>query len=621
MTAAGVGPVLRRWSARGRVVAERGGTRLGQAAGDAAWDARERLGRTVLPTRALLPAGPGSAPGDVDPEALLAAVLPLPAPQRAVHSFPGASRPSLDAWAPWGPRPSDAPAIVLLPVREALSGTWSLEDAAALARGRSRVHPRAVPLHTVLLCSRAQRGEALRLLRAGGPRDPRGVQIIADEPLEGGATPPTRLTDALRLVDAVLVPRGAVPPWAAIRTAHAAGRPLLEGSTTPPLPQVVSLGRAVRLDLAREREGTDLAVPAAPKAPVASTMRTDLPSPTVQSVLETRRIVVAGHDLKFAGGVIDVLRAEGHEVRIDPWSGHARHELERSRALADWADIVHCEWSLGNLAWYSRRLPAHRRLTARTHLQEASTRFPANTRVDRVDAWVFVASHVRDQLLGDLTGRPRSVHVVPNGVADPGQDVRDASLRRPELRFTLGLVGVLPERKGLHTALDVLAALRTEDPRFRLRIRGHRPEEQDWVAARPDAREYYSAQHARIQEDPLVRDAVRWDPHGADMPAWFAGVGTVLSTSDFESFHFTLPDGAAHGCLPRSLAWAGADRLYPTTWLAPDGDGLAAAIHADVRDADTWVEGVVSAAEHVRHSFCPERTTHRLADLIVGDQA
>lgn len=609
MTAAATGPFLRRWSARGLVVADRAVARLGKTAGHAARIARGKLGRTVLPTGALLPAGDGRVPCRADDEALPAALLPLPAPRRALRALAGPVRPSLDAWAPWGPQPSDAPAVVLLPVHQAVNGTWDLAAAAVLARERAAAHPETLPPHTVLLCSRAQRGEALRLLRAGSLRDPRGVQLLSADPVKGGAAPPALLADALRLVDAVLVPQGAAPPQSAIHTAHAAGRPVLEGPTAPPLPEVVSLGRAARLDLARELGGTNLGRTA------------DAPTPTVEEVRETRRVVVAGHDLKFAGEVIEALQAEGHEVRIDPWAGHARHDHERSRALADWADVVHCEWSLGNLAWYSRRLPHHTRLTTRTHLQEASTSFPARTRVDRVDAWAFVASHVRDQVLGDLTDRPRSVQVVPNGVADPGQDVRDASLRRPELRFTLGLVGVLPERKGLHTALDVLAALRAEDPRFRLRIRGHHPEEQAWVASRPAAREYYATQHARIADDPLLQGAVQWDPHGPDMTAWYSEVGTVLSTSAFESFHFTLPDGAAHGCLPRSLAWAGADRLYPTSWLAPDAKGLAAAIGAGVGDADTWAAGVDAAARHVRQCFGPERTTRRLADLVVGARA
>ncbi len=53
------------------------------------------------------------------------------------------------------------------------------------------------------------------------------------------------------------------------------------------------------------------------------------------------------------------------------------------------------------------------------------------------------------------------------------------------------------------------------------------------------------------------------------MPEWYAGVDYVLSTSDFESFHFTVADGAAAGCVPVVLPWEGADEIYPRNWISP----------------------------------------------------
>ena len=54
------------------------------------------------------------------------------------------------------------------------------------------------------------------------------------------------------------------------------------------------------------------------------------------------------------------------------------------------------------------------------------------------------------------------------------------------------------------------------------------------------------------------------------MAEWYAKVGIVLSTSDFESFHLTIADGAASGAMPVCLNWAGADRIYPAEWLVPN---------------------------------------------------
>ena len=138
------------------------------------------------------------------------------------------------------------------------------------------------------------------------------------------------------------------------------------------------------------------------------------------------------------------------------------------------------------------------------------------------------------------------------------------------------------------------------------------------VADRPAAAAYYGEQLRRLREDPLLAEAVRWDPHGPDMGAWYAGVGVALSVSDFESFHFTLPDGAVHGCLPRSLAWAGADLLYPRDWLHPDVDALARSIRSATADARVWRAAAAEARDVVAATYAEDHVIPRLARRILG---
>ena len=429
---------------------------------------------------------------------------------------------------------------------------------------------------------------------------PGGLVVACPDPATAAGR--ARVLAALGLVDAVLAPEGTRLGPALSRVAARAGRAVIgPDRAAETWERLAAAGRAARLDSL---------TPAEAAGPTAAS------APRVRVTAEPRRVVVAGHDLKFAGALMDRLRADGHEVRVDAWRGHARHDVERSRALAAWADVVHCEWSLGNLAWYSRHLDSpHRttRLTSRLHLQEAGTAFPSRVRQDALDEWVFVAEHVRSQVLRDTRFPAARTSVVPNAVAVPptlpdGDDDR---------RFVLGLVGVLPERKGLHRGLDLLATLRRTEPRHTLRIRGHHPEEVGWMAQRPTAAAYYRAQLRRIETDPLLAGAVTWDPHGPDMPAWYARVGVALSVSDFESFHFTLPDGAAHGCLPAALAWAGADLLYPAAWLSPDVATMAEALRRATADARAWRSAVAQARVHVGHHYDTAPVTRRLTDAVI----
>lgn len=593
------GARVRRWAGRARVVGERAAATAGDVGASTLRAARGARGAATLPERTWRAA-------DVHvPDA--ATALPLPAAAALRRALTGARVPSLDAFSPLGPRTADAPAVLLVPVVGPATRGWSVEAAAELATRRCaelKTPPGVADLHTVLVTDPASRRALTAALRTAGGCLP-GVLVVAC-PDPATAAGRARVLAALGLVDAVLAPEGTRLEPALSRVAARAGRAVIgPDRAAETWERLAAAGRAARLDAL---------TPAEAAGPPAA------PAPRVRVTAEPRRVVVAGHDLKFAGALMDRLRADGHEVRVDAWRGHARHDVERSRALAAWADVVHCEWSLGNLAWYSRHLDSPRRttrLTSRLHLQEAGTTFPSRVRQDALDEWVFVAEHVRAQVLRDTRFPAARTSVVPNAVAVPptlpdGDDDR---------RFVLGLVGVLPERKGLHRALDLLATLRRVEPRHTLRIRGHHPEEVGWMAQRPTAAAYYRAQLRRIETDPMLAGAVAWDPHGPDMPAWYAQVGVALSVSDFESFHFTLPDGAAHGCLPAALAWAGADLLYPAAWLSPDVATMADALRRATADARAWRSAVAQARRDVAHTYAEEDVVPALVRRVLGGAA
>ena len=41
----------------------------------------------------------------------------------------------------------------------------------------------------------------------------------------------------------------------------------------------------------------------------------------------------------------------------------------------------------------------------------------------------------------------------------------------------------------------------------------------------------------------------------------------VLSPSDFESFHYSIAEGVASGCVPIIWPWDGAEEFYPDSWI------------------------------------------------------
>ncbi|MFO8142223.1 MAG: glycosyltransferase, partial [Marinobacter sp.] len=117
------------------------------------------------------------------------------------------------------------------------------------------------------------------------------------------------------------------------------------------------------------------------------------------------RVLVAGHDLKFFTLLQKKLEATGQfEFLTDQWQGHNKHDEVKSRALLEQADVIFCEWCLGNLKWYSHNKQPHQRLVARFHAQEARTPYLGEANWDNINHVSFVSEHTRRQALAVFDG-------------------------------------------------------------------------------------------------------------------------------------------------------------------------------------------------------------------------
>ncbi|GAA1327083.1 hypothetical protein GCM10009592_13540 [Brachybacterium rhamnosum] len=371
-----------------------------------------------------------------------------------------------------------------------------------------------------------------------------------------------------------------------VRTAHAAGYPTVEAALR------ASHAAAVRL------------LVVGPGArPVEDTAALDDPTSVPRTVL------VAGHDLKFAGALLEELESAGHTVLIDQWENHTKHDEERSKELLAQADVVFCEWGLGNAVWYSKHVGTHQRLVVRVHSQELFRPYLSRVKHARVSAYVFVGELIRRAAIESHGVPAAKATVVPNPVDTVGLDLP----KLPGSAKNLGLVGIVPRAKRLDLAVDLLETLLADDPEYRLFIKGKRPEDYPWMAQRPDEMAWYEEQYRRIAHINADHPgAVVFDPQGDDMPEWYRKIGVALSVSDFESFHYTVADGAASRSLPASLAWAGSDLLYPRSWLSPTIETMASSVRA--RETSERDERDVVAPLYARSVLAP-----RLVRTVIGD--
>jgi glycosyltransferase involved in cell wall biosynthesis len=329
------------------------------------------------------------------------------------------------------------------------------------------------------------------------------------------------------------------------------------------------------------------------------------------------RVVVASHDFKFFSRLLEQLqRLPQLEVRVDRWKTVVNHDEAVSQEMADWADVVICEWFGPNVLWYSEHKRAGQRLIARLHRFELYGAWPAQADISRIDKVVCVSPYY-GTATRERTGWPDDrITVIPNWVDDEQLD-------RPKLpgaRFHVGMIGVGESRKRVDLALDVLDEVRRHDERFRLFAKTKMPWDYPWIWRRAGEPEATDAYLRRIQTSDRLRGAVVFDRFGPDTGTWLRRVGFLLSTSDDESFHLAPAEGMASGAVPVIRDWPGAAEIYDGRWVHATPSAMAAAILEQSAEGP-WEETRRLAQAQVRAQYGLERVVTDWVALLSGDPA
>jgi glycosyltransferase involved in cell wall biosynthesis len=327
------------------------------------------------------------------------------------------------------------------------------------------------------------------------------------------------------------------------------------------------------------------------------------------------RVLVAGHDLKFFGRIVEYLSGlPGLEVRVDRWTALARHDSRESARLARWADVVICEWCGPVAVWYSRHKRRGTRLLVHLHRFELYSPYVSQVDIGAVDQVVCVSPQYA-RLTRERTGWAADKVVTIANWVDTAQ------LDRPKLdgaQYHLGLVGAVPSRKRMDLALDVIEQLRRDDDRYTLSVKTTMPWDHWWIWKKEEERDHFLTALRRIQRSPLLRDAVVFDKAGPDVPAWLRRVGFVLSTSDDESFHLAPAEGMASRAVPVIRDWPGAQTIYRPGWIHHTTGDMASAIGA--LTGAQWRESGERARQQAEEAFGLDQVCAAWRDVLTADR-
>ena len=144
-------------------------------------------------------------------------------------------------------------------------------------------------------------------------------------------------------------------------------------------------------------------------------------------------------------------------------------------------------------------------------MNERARVFPFNVETDGVDKFIFVAEHVREEAIELFNWDRESTIVIPNYV-DVGRLSQD---KLPDANKTIGIIGIVPQRKRLDRALNLIKELAEKDPSWKLIIKGKDPRNIEFMKApnRAKEMEYYSSQFERIDNEPLLKSSVSWNEY------------------------------------------------------------------------------------------------------------
>ena len=283
--------------------------------------------------------------------------------------------------------------------------------------------------------------------------------------------------------------------------------------------------------------------------------------------LECRpRLLIAGHDFKFIEPIVEKL-SPYFDVQYDKWSSHTEHNLVESTRLLGWAEVIFCEWMLGNSKWYAEHKKGHQKLIIRVHRQELGTNYADSIDFSKVDAVMAVSVLFFERILERFPNIPREkLRLIPNYI---DIDAYKAEWS-PNRIFNLAMIGILPSKKNFSESLKILKELRATDKRYQLFIYGRKPRDLAWLVRNKEEMAYFDTCDEFIAKNDLT-SAVHFRGH-QDLKKALSDdqIGFVLSLSEsmlelpgFESFHLAVVDGFASGGVSLIKRWAGCEYIFP----------------------------------------------------------
>ena len=301
-------------------------------------------------------------------------------------------------------------------------------------------------------------------------------------------------------------------------------------------------------------------------------------NPEIEVRTKRAKIAVFASFRAFIDPVIDRLKAQ-HDVRI--FEKGTEPEMV---SLLEWCDLAWFEWC-DQMVIAATKLPKTCKIICRLHSYEVFSEMPRQVDWSKVDHLVLVSDAVKDLLSYNFTV-PTPTSLIHNGV-----DLEKFTIpvKKP-VGKKICSIGYINYKKNPALLLYSFKAIHDYDSEYTFHLAG---EHQD-----PRIQVYFA--HLL----PKLNIPVNFDGWVKDIPDYLRDKDFVISTSLFESFHYSIAEGMASGVLPLIHDWLGADQTYPKRYMFTTPDDSVRLIR-ELESANR------SELQHECREFIAERYDNR----------
>jgi len=288
------------------------------------------------------------------------------------------------------------------------------------------------------------------------------------------------------------------------------------------------------------------------------------------------RLLISGFDFKFINELTDLL-IENYNIKFDKWDGHDLKSFKIKKnedciELKDnlkWADIIFCEWMLGNAVFYSNNKYSFQKLFIRCHRFELTRKDYKNININNVNKIICVSPYY-ERLCNEITNFSKSkIIYIPNFIDTKKYDYSSNIYNK------IAIVGILPIRKNLFNALEIINKVKNKIPNIELNIYGKEYKECTWLINDNETIKYFEKCNKFS-----IDNNIKVNYNGfQNLKKELSKNDFVLSVSEkekiFESFHIAPAEGFVSGCISLFTDWYGVDEIYPNEYIFKNIDEIA----------------------------------------------